>query len=255
MSTSAPRTALVTGGATGIGAAITERLASDGMNVFVVQRDTSKAEAGQQRFDRHVAADRIHVAVYDLSTGNGCADAVAECISRFAALDVLVNNAGLSGEAVVGPLSQCSDAQIDRIIDTNLKAPLRLAREGLRYLTIRKGVIVNISSVAELQAQAEAAAYVASKAGLGGLTRALALDLAAQGVRVVGLAPGDIATQTSRDPGFAAKRKHITFGKRVPMGFAAEPEDVADAVAWIVSDQARYVTGSTIVIDGGLTAY
>lgn len=255
MSSSNTRVALVTGGGTGIGAAITARLAADGVRVFAVQRTIDEAEEAEQVFKTHPAAEHIHVGAYDLSTGRGCARAVAECVAGFGDLDILVNNAGVTGEAAIGPVATIDDGQIDRIIDTNLKAPLRLARDALHYLIARGGVIVNISSVAEFQAQAEAPAYVASKAGLGGLTRALAYDLGPHGVRVVCVAPGDVATQTSRSPGLQAKRAHVSWGKTTPLGYSAEPEDVANAVRWLVSDNARYITGSTIIIDGGMTSY
>lgn len=248
-------TALVTGGATGIGAAITARLAAEGMNVFVVQRTEAEAQDGQKAFVDYPLAQRINVAAHDISTAQGCIKAVYDCNMRFGGLKVVVNNAAVSGEAAVGPLSRCDDEQIDRVIDTNLKAPIRLAREALPYLVASGGVIVNISSVAELQAEPEAPAYVASKAGLGGLSRALGYDLAPQGVRVVCIAPGDIDTSTSRSPRLLAKRAHISWGKPVPLGYSAEPCDIAHAVAWVISDQARYVTGSTIVVDGGITAY
>lgn len=255
MSQARVRTALVTGGATGIGAAITLRLANEGMNVFVVQRDDSEASQGSKAFRDQPSATKIHVAGHDLSTGPGCAEAVAHCASRFGGLEILVNNAAVTGEAAVGALARCDDAHIDQVVDVNLKAPLRLAREALPHLQATHGVIVNISSVAQMQAQAETPAYVASKAGLGGLTRALGYDLASHGIRVVGIAPGDIDTATSRRPSLLSKRAHIAGGKQTPLGYAAEPDDVANAVAWVVSDQARYVTATTIVVDGGLTAY
>lgn len=249
------RTALVTGGATGIGAAITTRLAAEGMNVFVVQRDDTEASQGAKSFRDHPLSVNIHVAGHDLATSAGCAAAVAHCVSLFGGLEILVNNAAVTGEAAVGALARCDDAHIDRVVDVNLKAPLRLAREALPHLRTTHGVIVNISSVAQMNAQAEAPAYVASKAGLGGLTRALGYDLAPHGVRVVGIAPGDIDTATSRRPSLLARRAHTAAGKQPPLGYAAESDDVANAVAWVVSDQARYVTATTIVVDGGLTAY
>lgn len=255
MSRPAIRTALVTGGATGIGAAISTRLAAQGLNVFAVQRTETAARDGQKLLGDYPTAGRIHVAAHDISTGQGCVNAVSDCIAHFGSLEVLVNNAGVTGAAAIGALANCEDEQIDRVIDTNLKAPLRLAREALPHLAVSGGVIVNISSTAELQAQPEAPAYVASKAGLGGLTRALGYDLAALGVRVVCIAPGDVETATSRSPTLRDKRARISWEKRPPLGYSAQPSDVANAVAWVISDQARYVTGSTLLVDGGITAY
>ncbi|WP_431900607.1 SDR family NAD(P)-dependent oxidoreductase [Amycolatopsis thermoflava] len=248
----AQRTALVTGGATGIGAAITSRLAADRMTVFVVQRTEEDASEGRKLFAEHPFAELIQVGAHDLATGGGCRDAVAECVRHFGRLDVLVNNAGISGYAAFGPVESASDDLIDRIVDTNLKAPLRLAHEAFAQLVLNQGVVVNISSIAEFQAQRDVPAYVASKAGLGGLTRALACDLARHGVRVVGVAPGDIATGTSRSPDYTAA---VGLVKETPLGFAGDPADVAGLVAWVVSSEARYVTGTTIVVDGGRTAF
>lgn len=246
------RAALVTGGATGIGAAITSRLAADGLHLFVVQRAHSGTH---ETFDDHPGAQRIHIGFHDLATDQGCTDAVAECVAHFGGVDVLVNNAAVTGAAGVGALDRCDRAQIDQVIDVNLKAPLRLACEALPYLEARPGVIVNISSVAEVQAQPEAAAYVASKGGVGALTRALGYDLGPRGIRVVSIAPGDVATAASRSPRLAAMRAHVVWGKHVPLGFSAEPDDIAKVVAWVISDDARYVTATTIIVDGGLTAY
>ncbi|MCJ8322605.1 MAG: SDR family oxidoreductase [Rhizobiales bacterium] len=251
----ATRVGIVTGGTTGIGEAISYRLLDDGFRVFAVQRDEREAEEGRRKFKKHSDADNIRVSAHDLSTAIGCHNAISECAAFFGRIDILVNNAGISDEQTVRGLLECSDEQIDMIIDTNLKAPIRLAREALPYLTSSSGVIINISSVAQFMGRANASAYVASKAGLGGLTRALGLELAPQGVRVVGIAPGDIETATSRSPDLVARRKRIQFKKPVPIGFSAQPKEVANAVAWLVSDQASYLTGTTIVIDGGLSAF
>ncbi|GAB3585156.1 SDR family oxidoreductase [Amycolatopsis endophytica] len=252
MTDGAQRTALVTGGATGIGAGITWRLAAERMKVFVVQRSEEDASMGRKHFAEHPFAELIEVGAHDLATGAGCRDAVAECVRRFGRLDILVNNAGVSGYAAFGPVESGDDELIDRIIDTNLKAPLRLARESFSQLVVNEGVVVNISSIAEFQAQRDVPAYVASKAGLGGLTRALACDLAEYGVRVVGIAPGDVETRASRAEDYVAAAGAV---KETPLGFVAEPEDVANLVAWLVSGRARYITGTTIVMDGGRTAY
>lgn len=151
-------------------------------------------------------------------------------------------------------LGNFSDQRIDQVIDVNLKAPLRLVREALPHLIRSGGVVVNIGSTAGLQAQADAAAYVASKAGLNGLTRALAYDLAGIGVRVVCVAPGDVDTETSRAADYVAERA-ASWAKVTPLPRRIRPDDVASAVAWVVSSDAACVTGSTIYVDGGLTTY
>ncbi|TQJ18025.1 3-oxoacyl-[acyl-carrier protein] reductase/dehydrogenase/reductase SDR family protein 4 [Kribbella jejuensis] len=244
-------TALVTGGATGIGAAITCRLLADGLNVYVAQRTEAEVAAGKDFF-RHSA--RVRLGAHDLSDAKECARAVEACAAHFGALDILVNNAGVTGAGAVDALGNFSDRRIDQVIDVNLKAPLRLVREALPYLSRNEGVVVNIGSIAGLQAQTNAAAYVSSKAGMDGLTRALAYDLASLRVRVVCIAPGDVETVSSRAAEFAAERA-VSWAKRTPWPRPIRPADVAAAVAWVISGEAAAVTGSTIYVDGGLAAY
>jgi NAD(P)-dependent dehydrogenase (short-subunit alcohol dehydrogenase family) len=129
-----------------------------------------------------------------------------------------------------------------------------LVREALPQLTRSGGVVVNIGSIAGIQAQADAAAYVASKAGMDGMTRALAYDLARVGVRVVCVAPGDVETETSRAPDYVAERA-VAWAKVTPLARPIRPSDVASAVAWVISPDAAAVTGSTIYVDGGVTTY
>ncbi|GAA2796430.1 SDR family oxidoreductase [Kribbella solani] len=250
----AQRTALVTGGSTGIGGAITDRLLADGMNVYVVQRTEDEVVAAEHQLRLASRLARLRIGAHDLSDAKQCARAVEACVAEFGALDVLVNNAGVTGPAAVDALGKFTDERIDQVIDVNLKAPLRLVREALPQLTGRGGVVVNIGSIAGRQAQADAAAYVASKAGLDGLTRALAYDLARLGVRVVCVAPGDVETETSRAAEYLADRA-VAWGKVTPLRRPIVPTDVAATVAWVVSGEAGAVTGSTIYVDGGLTAY
>lgn len=247
----AQRTALVTGGATGIGAAISFRLLAEGLNVYVVQRTEADVVAGEQVFRQSI---RVCLGAHDLSDAKECAQAVQACVANFGGLDVLVNNAGVTGAAAVDALGNFSDQRIDQVIDVNLKAPLRLVREALPHLTRNAGVVVNIGSIAGLQAQTNAAAYVASKAGMDGLTRALAYDLARLGVRVVCIAPGDVETESSRASDFVAERA-ASWAKVTPLRRPIRPSDVASAVAWVISAEAAAVTGSTIYVDGGLTTY
>jgi NAD(P)-dependent dehydrogenase (short-subunit alcohol dehydrogenase family) len=153
------------------------------------------------------------------------------------------------------PLEECDDQMIDTVIDVNLKAPIRLAREAVRHMQ-RGSVIVHVGSVGGLAAQYQAAAYSASKAGLEMLTRALALELAERGIRVVGVAPGDI--KTYRDAGAHQARNSEGFkryGRVNPLSRRGRPEDVAQAVSFLVSPSAAYITGTTLVVDGGRLTY
>jgi len=251
---SEPRVAMVTGGVTGIGAAITKRFLAEGWNVYAVQRAMGGDEELRDGTGSEAFAGKLAVGVHDLLKVPAL-DVVSACLAHFGRLDALVNNAAVTGAAAVSPLERLSDDQIDSIIDTNLKVPLRLARESAAHLSRADGVIINIGSVAAVQAQPNAAAYVASKTGLIGLTRALAFDLGPAGVRVVHIAPGDIATATSRSVDYLSERHASAWHKTPPMGRAGSAEEVADAVFWAASPQASYLTGTTVLLDGGLSTY
>jgi NAD(P)-dependent dehydrogenase (short-subunit alcohol dehydrogenase family) len=244
------RVALVTGGNSGIGAAIVERLRSDGCAVMVgVEtdagvRDVAALAGGDPAVDAHAA---------DLTEPASCRGLVEACVERFGRIDVLVNNAAITGAPAIAPLERCDDEWLDRIIAVNLAAPFRCSRAAVPHMReIGSGVIVNIGSVAAFAAQRHAAAYVASKAGLLGLTRALAFDLAADGIRVVFVAPGDIELPTGapHEPGVAD-----AWARSTPLGRRGRPSDVAGVVAHLCSADAAFVTGTSVVVDGGWLTY
>ncbi len=213
-------------------------------------------QSTQQRADR--AARRIHGAIgigADLASGDECRRLVEEAVAALGGLDVLVSNAAVTGAAAIMPLDELDDARLDRIIDVNLKAPIRLARAAMPHMR-RGGVIVNVSSVGGLAAQYRAVAYSASKGGLEVATRALALEAAERGIRVVSVAPGDIVT--GRDAAATEARSGASFEayrRQNPLGRRGRPKDIAQGVAFLVSDAAGYITGTTVVIDGGRLAY
>lgn len=236
--------AVVTGGGTGIGAAISARLADEGAAVVVAQRTQAEADDAAGRL---AAPGRALAAVgADLATPAGCAFLITTAVARFGSVDILVNNAGVTGPAAVAPFAGYDDARLDAVIEVNLKAPFRCARAAVPHMP-DGSVIVNVSSVAGYAAQPDASAYVAAKAGLIGLTRALGFELAPRGIRVVHVAPGDIATGPPGGGG--------DFARRTPLGRRGRPADVAAAVAWLCTAQASFVTGTGLVVDGGWTAY
>jgi NAD(P)-dependent dehydrogenase (short-subunit alcohol dehydrogenase family) len=241
------KVAVVTGGASGIGAGVVARLADDGAAVVLGAVTTAEAEAAAAAMAG--PGRTLLPAGADLATAQGCR-ALIEASARYRGrIDILVNNAGITGPPAVAAFAGYDDARLDAVIDVNLKAPFRCARDAVPYMP-PGSVIVNITSVAAYAAQADASAYVAAKAGLAGLTRALGFELAPLGIRAVHVAPGDIAVRPDGPaPGDGP------FDRRTPLGRRGAPADVAAAVAWLCTAEASFVTGTGLVVDGGWTAY
>lgn len=229
---------LVTGGRSGIGLACASRLAADGARVLSAQR---KPAADFETIEADLADTSVPEQV------------VSECVKRAGRLDVLINNAGLMEEALV------ADTSLDswqRTLALNLTAPFLLIKHALPHLK-GGGAIVNIGSIEGLGSNPRHGAYCASKAGLHGLTRAVAVDHGPDGVRCNAVAPGWIDTELNTDfiesmPDPAAFREKI--GGLHPVGRTGMPEDVAALVAWLASDDAAFVTGQIYTVDGGRMA-
>ena len=241
------RIALVTGASRGIGAAVAKRLAADGY--FVIVNYNGSAQRAQEVVTQIVSAGNEAVALQcDVSDFDACGELIARITADYGRLDVLVNNAGITRD---GLLMRMSEADFDAVIDTNLKGAFHTIRHASRqFLKQRSGRIINIASVSGLLGNAGQANYAASKAGVIGLTKSVARELASRQITVNAVAPGFIATDmvdAMTDSAKAAMTDHIPFGR------IGEPEEVADVVAFLASDAAPYVTGQIIAVDGGMS--
>jgi glucose 1-dehydrogenase len=233
-----PPVALVTGADRGIGRAIAERLQRDGFGLLYATRERDE-EAGEV-YERLSKRGDVHWATGDLSDAEVPHRLIAEAREAFGGLDVLVNNAGLTKAK---PALELTIEDFESIFAVDVRAPFLLSREAAPLLRERRGSIVNVTSVHEHAPRPGFVLYAAAKAALGMLTRGLALELAEDGIRVNAVAPGVIATERNLEA--------QDLVPEIPLGRAGKPEEVAALVAWLVSDEAGYVTGSSVVIDGG----
>jgi len=238
-------TALVTGASKGIGAAVAVALAEDGWAVGVNYRsDREGAERTVAAIEE--AGGRALAVEGDVADANGVPDALVTRVEQeLGPVLALVNNAGITAD---GLAIQLEDDDWTRVIDTNLTAAFRLTRRAMRpMIKARYGRIVNVASVVGPRANAGQANYAAAKAGLIGMTKTVATEVARRGVTVNAVAPGFIATEMTADVPDAVI-------DAVPAKRAGTPEEVAAAVRFLASDAAGYVTGSTLFVDGGMSA-
>jgi NAD(P)-dependent dehydrogenase (short-subunit alcohol dehydrogenase family) len=245
------RVVIITGASQGIGAACAHRLVQDGAQVSLWDVADSEGRALARALDPDASA-----AIYchcDVSRKADVDEALAATLAHFGHVDGLVNNAGIFRAA---PFLDITEADWDAVLAVNLKGSFlvgqAVAREMVaRNASPRRGAIVNMSSVNGTLTIATIASYNASKGAINQLTRVMALSLADQGVRVNAVAPGTIATELARNAVLGSDEARARIMSRTPMRRLGEPEEIADVVAYLLSDASSYVTGDIVVADGG----
>ena len=238
--------ALVTGAGRGIGKAIAIKLASLGATV-VVNYSGSKEKAEETVAEIVAAGGSAEAMQCDVSDFKACEELAKAVVAKYGRLDILVNNAGVTRD---GLLMGMSEEDYDKVLDTNLKGAFNMTRHFSRvFLKQRSGRIINISSVSGVMGNAGQANYSASKAGLIGLTKSVARELAGRGVCVNAVAPGFIETDMTNALKEDAKTKLI---ENIPLGRIGKPDDIAEAVAFLAGDASAYITGQVLCVDGGM---
>jgi len=250
---------LITGSSSGIGQSIAIRFAQEGANVAINFR-TSAAEAEMTHEQMHAAMDQVnqhggvHILIQaDVSKEDDVIRMIETTIKELGGLDILINNAGIQT-----PIDshEMTTASFDRVIGVNLRGAFMCARESIKHFLAQNkpGVIINVSSVHQVIPKPRFLSYSVSKGGMQNLTRTLALEYAGRGIRVNGIGPGATITPINRawidDP-----EKRAMVESHIPMGRAGTAEEMAAVTVFLCSDEAAYITGQTLFVDGGLTLY
>ena len=242
----AGKVALVTGASRGIGKAIACKLAREGAKV-IINYNGSKEKAEAVKSEIEAAGGQAEVYQCDVSDYTACETFIQTVIKEEGTLDILVNNAGITKD---GLLMKMSEEDFDKVLDTNLKGAFNTIRFASRQMLRQKGGrIINMSSVVGVSGNAGQANYAASKAGVIGLTKAAVRELASRGITVNAIAPGFI--ETDMTDVLSDKVKEASEAQ-IPLGHFGKPEDVAAAAAFLASEEARYITGQVLHVDGGM---
>jgi NAD(P)-dependent dehydrogenase (short-subunit alcohol dehydrogenase family) len=236
--------AIVTGGGSGLGLAITKAFTNNNITTIIVGRDEEKLKTAKEQI-----GEKCFYKVCDLSSLSTIPALIENILSEFGQIDILVNNAGINQKKL---FEEVTDEEFQRILTTNVTAVFSISREVVKHMLTRKsGCIINISSMAAQYGLPKVIAYSASKTAIDGMTRAMAVELSPNGIRVNAIAPGFIySAMTEKALNSDPERKAKVFA-RTPMGKMGQPEDIGAAALYLASDAAKYVTGVVLPVDGG----
>lgn len=241
------KVALVTGGSRGIGRAIALRLASMGA-VVVINYQGSREKAEAVKAEIEAAGGQAEAYQCDVANHEACKEMIQHVAEVYGRLDILINNAGITRDRL---MVKMSELEFDEVIATNLKGNFNTMKyAAMQMISQKQGRIVNLSSISGVDGNIGQANYSAAKAGVIGMTKTAAKELAKKGVTVNAIAPGFIATDMTA----CVPEKIMTkVESEIPVGYIGKPEQVAAAVAFLVSDEAAYITGQVLHVDGGLS--
>jgi NAD(P)-dependent dehydrogenase (short-subunit alcohol dehydrogenase family) len=238
------KVAIVTGGGSGLGFAIAKEFTQNNITTIIVGRDEEKLNAAKDKL-----GENCFYKPCDLSNLSTIPALVENIISDFGQVDILVNNAGINMKKL---FTEVTDEDFQKVITTNLCSVFSMSREVVKHMLPRKsGCIINISSMAAQYGLPKVIAYSASKTAIDGMTRAMAVELSPNGIRVNAIAPGFIySAMTAKALDSDPERKAKVFN-RTPMGHMGQPEDIGAAAMYLASEGAKYVTGIVLPVDGG----
>lgn len=240
------KVAIVTGASRGIGKAIALEMAKNGANVAIIYAG-NKEKAEEVKTEVEAFGVKSNIYKCDVSVFEEASECVKSIVNDFGKIDILVNNAGITKDSLVLSMS---DSDFSAVVDTNLKGAFNMIKQVYSlFMKQRTGRIINISSVSGLMGNAGQANYSASKAGVVGLTKTVAKELAARGITCNAIAPGFIETDMTDKLSDKVKEAAISS---IPMRKMGKPEDIAYMAAFLASDNAKYITGEVIRVDGGI---